>query len=570
MIILKTIIKILLITIFSLFTLQAESVVIINSDSVNLNNFQLNYYVDKSQKMSLHEIRKETFIEGNNRLSLGIDSPKTWIKIILKNDTQKMKKLYIHNTYAYHAACTSFYEIGANGSILKEISYEPRQNINTDLMEGAIASFEIILQPKEQKTVYMKSNFLAYQIIELKIFDNKHAKENLVYEYLLIVILTSILLTLAVYYSILFIASRHKEYIYYTLYLVSSGIFIAYSYGMLTHYFHIYGTLSLYLNATILLPPIFLALFMKTIFNTKNRHILENRLLNSIIVVFILLYGYSFINYYVTMELASAAYIYHILVMLFVGIMLYKKSVLLIKYFLVAHAFYIISTIISVMFYNHMIVFTYLSSHAIAIGTMIEAFLLAFLVSYRIRILEEENFEKGQMILTDMMTTLYNKSYFEKALNNKLTKNREHKDVLALLVIDIDFFKQYNDTYGHILGDEALLSVAMVLKDMVSHRDNMAFRIGGEEFALICTDNNKKNILFCAYTLKDRIEKLKIKHEGSDVSKYLTVSIGLHIVSTHVVENVKKVYQYADEALYIAKKQGRNNVVIYGEESRGF
>ena len=339
---------------------------------------------------------------------------------------------------------------------------------------------------------------------------------------------------------------------------------------MVTHYFHIYGKLSLYLNASILISPVFLAQFVKTIFNTKDNHRVENRLLNSLTVLFTLLYAYSFMDYYTAMELASPFYLYLLIVMMYVGIALYRKSVLLIKYFIVAHVFYIASTVISVLFYNHMIAFNYLTSHAIAIGTMIEAFLLAFLISFRIRILEEESLEKDHMILTDMMTTLYNKNYFNEALTSKLTEHRDKQEVMALLVIDIDYFKQYNDTYGHMMGDEALRSVGKVLKGMVAHRDNMAFRVGGEEFALICTDSNKKNVLFCAYTLKDRIEKLKIKHESSDVSEYLTVSIGLHFVANNVVEDAKKVFRYADEALYLAKKQGRNNVTVYGEVSRIF
>jgi len=518
--------------------------------------------------MDIEDVQKETFTEGNNRLSLGIDAHVTWVKIILKNDTEILKKLYIHDTYAYHASCTAFYAFDSNHTLLKQISFEPRKNINTDLMDGAIASFTVTLKPYEEKTVYMKSDFLAYQMIELKIFDNRHAKENLVNEYMIIIILTTILLTLSGYYSILYLASRHEEYIYYALYLVSSGIFIAYSYGMLSHYFHVYGKLSLYLNAAILIAPVFLVQFVKTIFNTKEKHLVENRLLNSIIVLFGSLYLYSFIHYYKAMELASPIYIYLLVVMMFVGISLYKKSVLLIKYFLLAHTFYIVASIVALMFYNDMIPFTYVTSHAVAIGTLIEAFLLAFLVSYRIRILEEESYEKDKMILTDIMTALYNKSYFEEALNNKLAIQRKHKSILGLMVIDIDYFKQYNDTYGHIAGDEALRTVATALKEILSNPDDMAFRVGGEEFALICTNMNKKSVLSCAQKLKKNIENLHIEHKGSSVSNYLTVSVGIHFASTYILEDAKKVYAYADNALYAAKKEGRNKVAVYGDIHR--
>ena len=135
-------------------------------------------------------------------------------------------------------------------------------------MDGAIAPFRVTLAPSEQKVIYMRSHFLAYQIIDLKILDDKAAKQNLIHEYLPIVVLMSILLTLALYYFLLYIALKHKEYLYYAIYLATSSIFIGYSYGMLTHYFHVFGQLSLYLNSTILLSPVFLALFVKVIFNT--------------------------------------------------------------------------------------------------------------------------------------------------------------------------------------------------------------------------------------------------------------------------------------------------------------
>jgi diguanylate cyclase (GGDEF)-like protein len=162
------------------------------------------------------------------------------------------------------------------------------------------------------------------------------------------------------------------------------------------------------------------------------------------------------------------------------------------------------------------------------------------------------------------MTNLYNKHYFEEALKEKLKIQRREKRVLALLVIDIDYFKQYNDLYGHIRGDEALKSVAKVLKASLN-ADDMAFRIGGEEFAIICTDSSKKKILTFTNRVQHNIQNLKIVHEKSAVSPYLSVSIGIHFTSTHLIENGRKVFEYADKALYAAKRNGRNRIEIYGD-----
>ncbi len=97
-------------------------------------------------------------------------------------------------------------------------------------------------------------------------------------------------LTLSLYYFILYISAGYKEYIYYTLYLLSSSIFLAYCYGMASHYFHIYGEFALTLNSFAIVSPIFLALFIKSIFNTPENYTLENKFINSIIVIFSLTY----------------------------------------------------------------------------------------------------------------------------------------------------------------------------------------------------------------------------------------------------------------------------------------
>jgi diguanylate cyclase (GGDEF)-like protein len=550
--------------------LNAEAVVKIQSDHYDFESFKLNYFVDTSGNMSLEELKDQDFTEGKNKISLGINSNVTWVKFVLKNETPDLQKICIQNIYAFHASSIHYFELNSHGEVIQEINYEPRNNINTDLMDGAIAPFKIELKPKEETIIYMRSHFLAYQIIDLQIFDQKQAKENLIGEYVPIVVLMSMLLTLSLYYILLFFISGHREYIYYALYLASSSIFIGYSYGMLTHYFHIYGIFSLYLNATVLISPVFLALFIKVIFNTKKKYFIENMLLDTIVVIFALAYIYSFFDYYFTMELATYIYIYLLIVMLVVGISLYRKNVALITYFIVAHVFYIVFTFVALLYYNGEIDFNYFTSHAVAIGTTFEAFLLGFLVSYRIRVLEESNHQKDQMILTDMMTNLYNKSYFEEALNDKLRIQQKEKNILALLIIDIDYFKQYNDVYGHVAGDEALKEVAAVLKNTLIHTDDMAFRVGGEEFAIICMNTNKNKILTCAKNIQKNIENLKLEHEKSDVSQYLTVSIGIHFASTQVIENARKVYEYADKALYAAKRDGRDKIEVYGDITKLF
>lgn len=525
----------------------------------------MGYFIDESESMSFEEVQKQKFIQGPNNITLGTTANVTWVKIILVNATDSSKELFLHNAVAYHAESIHFYEVEDN-TLINELRFGPRHHLNTEEMDGAEARYTVKLKPGQTKSIYMQSHFLAYQLIELSIYDKKASTEDLVHRYMPIVILFSILATLALYYFILYISAGYKEYIYYSFYLISSSFFIAYSYGMLSHYFHFYGEWALKFNALAIVSPIFLALFIKSIFNTKENYKLQDHFINSIIVVFSLTYLYSFFEYYQAIEFTSVLFIYFLVVMLWVSISLYKRNAPLVKYFFIAHIFYLTFSFIAILFYNSGIEYNYLTSHSIAIGTMFEALILGFLVSYRIRLLESDNKKKEKIILIDSMTSLYNKSHFVERLEKELLIHRRDKMGLTLMIIDIDYFKEYNDTYGHLEGDKTLIRVAKSLQNSLKRPSDVAFRVGGEEFAILCTGMEEKMAVSFANKLRINIENLEIKHKKSSVYKYITVSIGLYTVPVKYMSSQDQIYRYADSALYEAKSTGRNKVISYQDK----
>lgn len=545
--------------------LYAEPVVRITTSTVSLNDFKMGYFIDESENMSFNQVQKQKFIQGSNSLTLGTTANVTWVKITLVNTTNSSKELFIHNAVAYHADAIHFYEVEDN-TLMNELRFEPRNYGNTDQMDGAVALYTMTLKPGQKRSLYMKSHFLAYQLIEMSIHEQRSSIEHLVHRYMPIVILFSILATLAFYYFILYISAGYKEYIYYSLYLLSSSAFLAYSYGMVSHYFHIYGDLGLKLTALAIVSPIFLALFVKSIFKTKENYRVQNHFINSIIVLFSLTYLYSFFEYYQAIEFTSVLFVYFLLIMLWVSISLYKKNAHLIKYFFIAHIFYLIFSFIAIMFYNNGIEYNYLTSHSIAIGTMLEALILGFLVSYRVRLLESDIKKKEKIISIDPMTSLYNKSYFEVRFEKELLIHRRDQMGLTLMIIDIDYFKEYNDTYGHLEGDKTLIRVAKSLQNALKRPTDIAFRVGGEEFAILCTGMEEKMAFAFANKLRINIENLKIFHKKSSVYKYITVSIGLYTVPLNHMSSMEQIYRYADSALYEAKSIGRNQVIPYQEK----
>jgi len=132
----------------------------------------------------------------------------------------------------------------------------------------------------------------------------------------------------------------------------------------------------------------------------------------------------------------------------------------------------------------------------------------------------------------------------------------------SLVVIDIDYFKKYNDTYGHRNGDMCLIKVADILAKGVRENDRVC-RIGGEEFCIILPSTNKDEAISLAERVCRKVEALKIPHIKSDVSHYVTVSIGVttaNISDDSVNVNQEQLFVIADKALYMSKRDGRNRV----------
>lgn len=164
----------------------------------------------------------------------------------------------------------------------------------------------------------------------------------------------------------------------------------------------------------------------------------------------------------------------------------------------------------------------------------------------------------------DAMTGLYNRRHYNEIIPKEINRAKRNKQKISFAMLDIDFFKQYNDIYGHRMGDDAIISVANALKKSLKRGGDIAFRMGGEEFCIVFTDyDNEKSLKFCE-KIKDDIENLKIPHSGSKINDNLTISIGL-VVSNLADEVIDELglYTTSDNALYEAKAAGRNKVFLH-------
>ena len=174
---------------------------------------------------------------------------------------------------------------------------------------------------------------------------------------------------------------------------------------------------------------------------------------------------------------------------------------------------------------------------------------------------EKINAELIELSEKDTLTGLYNRRYMNKHLESELKRTRRSTESLSMLFIDIDFFKQYNDAYGHVAGDNCLRGVAGEISNFTKRLTDIAIRYGGEEFICIFPLTSFDGAMTLAEELRQAIEKLNIQHVDSLVSDAVTISIGvITIKNKNKYLSSKEFIDLCDEQLYLAKELGRNQI----------
>ena len=166
----------------------------------------------------------------------------------------------------------------------------------------------------------------------------------------------------------------------------------------------------------------------------------------------------------------------------------------------------------------------------------------------------------------DELTQLRNRRDFTQTFQRYLSNYRSSDDYLCLAICDIDFFKNYNDHYGHPMGDECLRGVGRVLNSLKDSMSIYSARVGGEEFALLWFEKDVTHVKAVVYHTSDLIKGLKIPHEKSKVASYVTLSMGIYVERCGASNNADTLYDLADKALYAAKEGGRNCAIVCGSE----
>ena len=185
---------------------------------------------------------------------------------------------------------------------------------------------------------------------------------------------------------------------------------------------------------------------------------------------------------------------------------------------------------------------------------------MTLLVEERTKELEQANRELAYLSMTDKLTEIANRRNFDTFLDLEWGRCSREGRPLSLIMVDIDFFKAYNDTYGHQAGDECLQKIAHVLKKNANRAGDLAARYGGEEFIIVLSTTGAEGTAIVANKIKSAVDALGIAHKASRVTGHITISLGCVTCIPSRESESAALISMADEALYESKKNGRNRI----------
>ncbi len=408
------------------------------------------------------------------------------------------------------------------------------------------------------------------------------------------------LLVIAVYNLLLFFALGDRNYLYYVGLVLAMALLLA----SLTGYGfrHLWPAANHWNEQAILVfivgVLLFGAQFTRRFLELKKlAPALDRVLLLMMGIAAVVLFAVPFMGYRVLVLTLIPLVVVGCIYAFACGLYAWRKGQVTARYYVIAWSFLLAGGVILALSKGGALPSNAFTDHAVQIGSLIEVVLLSFALAQRINVerrlryeaqaetlatarqlnreleervqertreLETLNEKLNELSVTDELTGLRNRRYLDDALRQEMERARRSGRPLAVALLDIDHFKEVNDTHGHHVGDECLRLVAEIIHSGLRWPADTACRYGGEEFAIVFPETDADGARTVVERIRERIGKTRIQVE--DLTLALTVSGGVHAQVIESTTEPDALLRCADEALYEAKGSGRDRTCAYGEE----
>jgi len=563
------------------------------------NDFQVEYLEEKpGESLGIEEISKMPFTELiSNAFTFGYKENNFWFRFSVYNDSKEAKTMILEFTEIFHKK-VDLYIVSDPIRHIKNGLRVPVQERN---IKESNPAFSLQFSPYETKELYVNiaSIYAVFGALQLKTLEQFHKdtqlKNNMYFFYFGAVII------IALYNLFIFIYFREKIYIFYVSYVLIFVIWASNYKGVLLPYI----SMKTYDLLQITIPIFFtlLILFTQTVLETKKHFSLLHKVLNGFIVVLFISFVWMLLfmhSGFYFMNLAASPLLPFLLL---VAIWALYKGQKFAKIYLFGLIIYIISMLLISQLALGILPYSILLSNAPIIGSIFEIILFSLLLAYRVNLLREETLDAQEKLIaqqrtestrlfhavaektlalnnanrqleeelekkkklekeltfqasTDSLTGLMNRRSFFSVCSKEMKRAIRSNTELSFLTVDIDKFKDVNDTYGHPFGDEVIRSISDLMIENTRDMDYVG-RIGGEEFAILMPATDIDSAFQMADRLRINIAKYKIIFENEMTQ--VSISIGLSCLRREDSE-IETIVDRSDKALYEAKESGRNKV----------
>ncbi len=570
--------------IFILTNFLNASVITINN-TAKIENFEMQYYLDNNRTLGIEEIAKKNFsLTTPSKFTFGLTGGNVWFKLAIKNTSDsQMILLDMYDPWFEEFSLYTYSQGGwqedKNGLIMP---------LNEKKIKDTSPTILLNIPKGEEKTFYLKLYTPLASFGEIVIHKNMNSymQDRLIFTSTYMVyfgiIFISMLLNL-----FLFIICREKIYLYYAGFAGSLGFDMSVmsgisGYFITTHYYE--------LNIASVVSMIFFVLFSQELLEVKKHNRYIYTALNILVGILFLIILFSSLDIVFWLNLSSKVFVVALILLAFVATKSLKRGSKTAKIYLIVSIIYFISLVQLMLLFQGLLenndfnryAFLYVSFFQFSFFTLMLADkyhraktkllknvleheeLLEKQVLARTKELEAAHNALTKLSEQDALTTLYNRRYFEKIAHNNFALAQRGSQIFSILMLDLDHFKNINDTYGHSVGDDVLVGVSKTLLS-IARQSDVCVRYGGEEFIVLLPSIDLEEAQIAAERVRKGIKELSFNSDKKE-SFGVTISIGISQFSPED-KSIDTIVKRADKALYISKDTGRDKFTVISHEA---
>ncbi|WP_434937898.1 diguanylate cyclase [Leptospira koniambonensis] len=533
---------------------------------------EISYYKDTEGNLTWEDISAPDseieFKKNTDRMpNFGYDSSPYWLKFSVEAEESLSEERFLTLEYP-HIDYVDVYWKDSKG---REGEFHTGDML--PFKERPIAEryfvFPLTLEDKGKIEVYIRIKSEGSITLPLHLVTKSNLEHSSRISLLIDGIYFGALGVMVFYNFFLFLGIREKTYIYYVILIFAATYFLIMSSGY--GFWFLVPNSPKFVNSSFIMATciamIFLGLFAEEYLQTKDAYPILHVFIRGLTIVWSILTVLPlFLPLKYLLPFTAILPILEILVLMIISLIQSLKKDRKARIFLSAWMFSLIGVFIFSL--NRLGLFDSeeIASGTLKIGVLSNVILLSLGLVDRINTFQkekEEYKEKAEKLfelsLMDPLTGVANRRFFDQELEREWNRSVRTERPLSLLMIDVDFFKAYNDTYGHLKGDQVLFKVAQALKECLNRSSDMIARYGGEEFSVILPDTPVEGAIVVALNMLQTVEDMGIPHSESTFTR-VTVSIGVSSNTDRDIHSYQELLGLADKNLYDSKAFGRNHI----------